>query len=338
MAAKITLKDLARLLNVSVSTVSKALNDNPEISAGTRQKIKELAESYGYIPNNIAQSLKSKSTKTIGVIIPAILLEFFSKVLYGIEIEATQRGYKMIICLSNELQQKESDSIDAFINGSVDGIILSIAEETQKTQNYAHFHKSLKYHVPMVMFDRVIDEIKCDKVTIDDFEGAFEATKHLMSIGCKNIAFLSPIHHISVGKEREKGYLAALKEEAYDSCIIHVDNYKEIEEKLTKRLKSQKIDGILASDEYSAVLAINVSRINGFKVPDDISIIGFTNGLMARHSIPSLTVVTQHAENIGKTAVRLLIDRISGKLPDEPVQEVLKTNIVERNSTRKLIQ
>ena len=336
MGTKTTLKDLARILEVSISTVSKALNDNPEISIETRNRIKELAESYKYVPNKIAQSLKSKSTKTIGVIIPAILLEFFSKVLYGIEVEATKRGYKIIICLSNELYQKESESIDTFINGSVDGIILSVAEETQKLKNYIHFEKSINYEVPMVMFDRVAKEIECDKVTVDDFEGAYKATKYLSKIGSKNIAFINPIPNISVGQLREEGYNKAVLELKYKPCVIEVNSYDLIEAALTNILKDRKIDGIVTADEYSAILAINIARLNGYKIPEDISIIGFTNGLMAEHSIPSLTVVSQHAENIGKLAVKTLLNRIEGKSAKDSVHQIVKTKIIERNSTKKI--
>lgn len=337
MSTKTTLKDLARILDVSISTVSKALNNNPEISTETRNRIKQLAKSYKYVPNNIAQSLKSKSTKTIGVIIPAILLEFFSKVLYGIEIESTKRGYKIIICLSNELYKKESESIDTFINGSVDGIILSVAEETQKTKKYDHFRKSMNYNVPMVMFDRVAEEIACDKVTVDDFEGAYKATKHLSKLGCKHIAFINPISNISVGQLREMGYLKAIRDLNYSPIVINIDNYGQIEKELTDLLNNKKIDGILTSDEYSEVIAVNIVRLKGFKIPEDISIIGFTNGLMAEYSIPSLTVVSQHAENIGKLAVKTLLNRIEGKSTEEPIHKVVKTKIIERNSTKKLI-
>jgi len=336
MGTKTTLKDLARILEVSISTVSKALNDNPEISIETRNRIKQVAKSYKYVPNNIAQSLKSKSTKTIGVIIPAILLEFFSKVLYGIEVEATKRGYKIIICLSNELYKKESDSIDTFINGSVDGIILSVAEETQKTKKYAHFRKSMNYNVPMVMFDRVAEEIACDKVTVDDLEGAYKATKFLSRLGCKNIAFINPISNISVGQLREKGYLKAVRDLQYNPIVININNYVSIEKELTELLKSKKVDGILTADEYSEVIAVNIVRLNGFKIPEDISVIGFTNGLMAEYSVPTLTVVSQHAENIGKLAVKTLLNRIEGKSPETSVHEVVKTKIIERNSTKKL--
>jgi len=336
MRTKTTLKDLARILDVSVSTVSKALNDNPEISLETRNRIKQLAKSYKYVPNNVARSLKLKSTKTIGVIIPAILLEFFSKVLYGIEIEATKRGYKIIICLSNELYKKESESIDTFINGSVDGIILSVAEETQKTKKQVHFKKSMSYDVPMVMFDRVSEEIYCDKVTVDDFEGAYKATKFLSNVGSRNIVFINPISNISVGQLREDGYMKAMRDLKCEPHVINIENYTLIEKALTQLLKNRKIDGILTADEYSAILAINIARLNGFKIPEDISVIGFTNGLMAEYSIPSLTVVSQHAENIGRLAVKTLLNRIEGKSPTNPVHQIVKTKIIERNSTKKI--
>ena len=334
MKSKITLKDLAAILGVSVSTVSKALSDNPEISLPTRKRIKEVAETYNYIPNNIAQSLKAKSTKTIGVIIPAILLEFFSKVLYGIEIEATKRGYKIVICLSNESFKKESESINTFITGSVDGIILSVAEETQKTKDYNHFLKAQKYGLPVVMFDRVIEEIPCDKVTVDDFEGAQKATQFLYDLGERNILFLNTIYNISVGEEREKGYIEAMKALGVEPEVLRLENYNLIEKELSKKLKTNKVDAILTADEYSAALAMNVARLNGFHVPNDISVVGFTNGLLAEHAIPSLTVVSQHAESIGKKAVELLLDRIQEKLSERPVHKVIRTKIIERNSTK----
>ncbi len=224
MPNKVTLKDLANLAGVSVSTVSKALSDSPEIGERTRKRIKDIADSCNYVPNNIARSLKAKSTKTIGVIIPAILIEFFNKVLYGIEAEATNRGYKIVICLSNETTIKEAESINTFINGSVDGIILSVAEETQRTNDFSHFEKSLKYNVPMVMFDRVLDDIDCDKVTVDDLEGAYKATQFLANLGCENILFLNPIQGISVGKLREEGYINAIKELQQNTQILNVSH------------------------------------------------------------------------------------------------------------------
>ncbi len=336
MKPKITLKDLANLTNVSVSTVSKALNDSPEIGINTRNRIKEIAASYNYVPNNIARSLKSKSTKIIGVIIPAILLEFFSKVLYGIEQEATALGYKIVICLSNESFEKEKESIDTFINGSVDGIILSVAEETQQKKDYSHFEKSLKYNVPMVMFDRVVNDIDCDKVTVDDFEGAYNATKFLNDIDSKNILFLNVISNISVGQLREEGYRKAMADLKKTPHVINPKNYNSIEKELVDFLNKKSVDAILTADEYSAVLAMNVARMHGFKIPDDISIIGFTNGLISEHAIPSLTVVSQHAENIGKLSVKTLVDRIEEKSTKHIVHEVVKTKIVERNSTKKI--
>lgn len=332
--SKITLKELAKLLNVSVSTVSKALNDNSEISLETKTRIKDLAKAYGYVPNTIARSLKSKTTKTIGVIIPDILLEFFSKVLYGIEMQANKQGYGVVICLSNELQEKERNSIDTLINGSVDGIILSVAEETQQYKNYSHLEKALNYNVPMVMFDRILEDFKCDKVTVDDMNGAYMATNFLKSQGCEQIAFVNPISNISVGELREIGYKKALKEHGGQPIVINVDGYSDIEYRLTEFLKKYPIDGILAADQYSGVLAINTVRHNGLDVPKDISVIGFTDGLLAKYTMPSLTVVSQHAEDIGSKAVEILINRIEGNKIGRPFNAVIKTSIVERNSTK----
>ena len=211
MKAKATLKQIAKELGVSVSTVSKALNDSPEISEPTKVKIQEYAKLKNYKPNMIGLNLKNRSTRTIGVIIPNILNQFFAKVFTGIEKVADEKGYKVITCISNESLEKEINALDMLSNGTIDGFIVSISEEAQKLHEYAHFNEIIKEGTPIVMFDRISDEVDCDKVIVDDFDSAINATQHLINIGCKKIAIFSTIDKLSVSKLRVQGYIEALE-------------------------------------------------------------------------------------------------------------------------------
>ena len=189
----VTLKQLSKELNVSISTVSKALNDSHEIGKDTIKRVKELANYYNYKPNKIAVNLKSGKTKTIGVIIPSILNNFFAQVLFGIEKVAAKEGFDIITCISNESFKKEVSNVQVLSNGSIDGFIVAIAEQTQIKKDFKHFNQAIQQGTPIVMFDRVTDAINCDKVVVDDFEAAYQATKHLIDLKCKNLAIVSTI-------------------------------------------------------------------------------------------------------------------------------------------------
>ena len=210
MKKKITLKQIAKELDVSISTVSKALKDSVEISEDTKQKIQAFAKLYNYRPNNIALSLQNQKTKTIGVIIPEIVHHFFSKVIRGIELVANKRGYNVIIGLSNESFDKEVINMQMLANGSIDGFILSISKETLQQQDYHHFKETINQGMPIVMFDRVVNEINCDKVIINDLKGSKNAVSKLLCNGCKNVAIITTKDYVSVGKLRTQGYLEAL--------------------------------------------------------------------------------------------------------------------------------
>ena len=196
MKAKATLKQIAKELNVSVSTVSKALNDSPEISEITKIRIKEYAKLKNYKPNVIGLNLKNRKTKTIGVIIPNILNSFFAKVFSGIEKVADKKGYNVITCISNESIEKEINTLEMLSNGTIDGFILSVSEEAQKSHEFNHFKEIINEGTPIVMFDRIADEVECDKVVVDDFDSALNATQHLINIGCKNIALFSSVDNV----------------------------------------------------------------------------------------------------------------------------------------------
>ncbi|MDT0678360.1 LacI family DNA-binding transcriptional regulator [Autumnicola musiva] len=333
MEQKVTLKELARLLNLSVSTVSKALNDSSEISAQTRSRVKQLALLNNYVPNGMAQSLKNNKTKTIGVVIPNILPSFFTKALHGIESTAAKAGYKIIICISNESTEKEEESLRTFLSGRVDGIILSLAKETQQTKKLDHLKRIIDYGIPLVFFDRISDELSCDSISIDDKKIAEKATDEMHQTGCRNIIYLSTIFDTSVDLQRQNGYTISQAKRRAEPYILHIKDYAVFQERLLPVISEKCVDGILAADELSAILTMRTAIKNGYKIPEDISVIGFTNGFMGEHFLPSLSTVNQHAEEQGKMAVETLISRLKDENTD-PVKHVLDTAIIHRESTR----
>ncbi|WP_286969668.1 LacI family DNA-binding transcriptional regulator [Flavobacterium sp. UBA4854] len=341
MKAKATLKQIAKELGVSVSTVSKALNDSPEISEQTKVKIKEYAKLKNYKPNVIGLNLKNRKTKTIGVIIPNILNSFFAKVFSGIEKVADKKGYNVITCISNESLEKEIHTLEMLSNGTIDGFILSVSQEAQKLQDYNHFSEIINDGTPIVMFDRIADEVDCDKVVVDDFDSALNSTQHLINLGCKNIALISSVDNLSVGKLRADGYLKALADNnipVNEKIILRTDSEDDMKAKIDS-IFDHKIDGIFALDENDSVAALRVSLKKGYRVPEDISIIGFADGILAsRRLSPSLTTVSQHGVEIGEVAAKRLIERLEE--PEGTVSEyetiVIKTKLKERESTRKV--
>ncbi|MBS7230024.1 LacI family DNA-binding transcriptional regulator [Flavobacterium psychroterrae] len=340
MKAKATLKQIAKELGVSVSTVSKALNDSPEISEQTKVKIKEYAKLKNYKPNVIGLNLKNRKTKTIGVIIPNILNSFFAKVFSGIEKVADKKGYNVITCISNESLEKEIHTLEMLSNGTIDGFILSVSEEAQKLQDYSHFSAIINDGTPIVMFDRIADEVECDKVVVDDFDSALNSTQHLIDLGCKNIALISSVDNLSVGKLRADGYLKALKDNnipVNEKIILRTDSEEDMKAKIDA-IFDNNIDAIFALDENDSVAALRISLKKGYKVPEDISIIGFADGILAsRRLSPSLTTVSQHGIEIGEVAAKQLIKRLEEKEDETSDYEtiVIKTKLKERESTRK---
>ncbi|MEH6537355.1 MAG: LacI family DNA-binding transcriptional regulator [Psychroserpens sp.] len=334
----VTLKHLAEQLNVSVSTVSKALHDSEEISPDTINRVKALAKFLNYKPNKLAVSLKSSKTNTIGVIIPNILNHFFAKALFAIEQEATKQGYNIITCVSNELQSKEVNSLQLLSNGSVDGFIMSIAEETQISKNLDHINEILNQNVPIVLFDRVSDKINTDKVIVDDFDAAYQATKHLLTERRQHIVLISDIGELSVGKLRINGYLEALKEaKGYkaEALVIAIGKDGSIEESIDQLFKTHKsIDGIIAIDNISGVVALQKALKLNYNVPEDLSIIGFSDENVLQFTDPKLTTISQHTMDIGKASVELLINRLKNKTTTDSVIKTIKTKLQLRGTTK----
>lgn len=346
MKRKVTLKQIARELDVSISTVSKALRNSKEISEDTRGKIQAFAKLYNYRPNNIALSLKNRKTKTIGIIIPEIVHHFFSKVISGIELVANKRGYNVIVGLSNESFDKEVINMEMLANGSIDGFILSISKETLLQQDYHHFNETINQGMPIVMFDRVVDGLNCDKVIVDDVKGSKKAVVKLIENGCKNIAMITTKDYVSVGKLRTQGYLEALDEHKINpkaSLILKVDDklasedYLNILENEIEQLfrQNKNLDGIFAVNELYAITAMKVARKFGKRIPEDIQVIGFTDGVLSKHATPSLTTVSQHGKKIGEKTADLLIDKLENEDDEEHYQTVvIETELIERESTK----
>ncbi|AXG73420.1 LacI family transcriptional regulator [Flavobacterium arcticum] len=340
MKQKATLKQIAKELNVSVSTVSKALSNSPEISEPTKIRVQEFAKLKNYKPNNMAVNLKNKRSKTIGVIIPNILNPFFAKVFSGIEMAANARGYNVITCISNESLEKEIHAMDMLSNGTIDGFILSVSEETQMQQEFKHFKEAMSDDLPIVMFDRISDEVNCDKVIVDDFDSAVHAVNHMIKLNCKNIALVSTIDNLSVGKLRADGYRKALSDNKYqvnEDVILLTDNPEEFDNKLAS-IFDKNIDGVFALDEHASVMAMKMAIKRGVKIPEELNIIGFADGVWSRRLTPSLSTVSQHGPEIGEAAAEMLINRLESKEEEEPeyVTKVIKTELRQRESTRKL--
>ncbi|AMC11693.1 LacI family transcriptional regulator [Lutibacter profundi] len=340
MNKRITIKQIAKALSVSISTVSKALNDSYEISDETKKRIQEYAKLHKYKPNTLALSLQNKRTKTIGIIIPNILNYYFARVLRGIEKTSTKRGYNIITCITNESYKKEVDTMEMLSNGAIDGFIACLSIETLKNKNFEHFYTILEEKTPIVLYDRVHKNINCDKVVTDNIKSAYKATRFLMRSECKNIALITTSEGLKINSFRVKGYLKALTKYNVvpnENIIIRQKNEKGLKKRINQMLDTNTVDGIFTIDEVSGAIATQVLNKRTIKIPDDIAIIGFTNGILSRYSTPPLTSVNRFAHTTGEVAAKRLIDKIEGKIEFDDIKtEIIRTELVERDSTKKM--
>ncbi|MEC4004609.1 LacI family DNA-binding transcriptional regulator [Flavobacterium sp. SUN052] len=339
MRRKVTLKQIAKELDVSISTVSKSLRDSSEISEDTRQKVQAFAKLYNYKPNNIALSLKNRKSKTICIIIPEIIHHFFATVISGVEHIANEKGYNVIVCLSDESFDKEVINMEMLANGSIDGFIMSLSKETQQKRDFHHITEVINQGMPVVMFDRVTNEILCDKVIIDDNLAAFNATQLLIDKGFKKIALVTTVDYVSVGKLRTEGYIKALKTNDIkfnEDLILKIEDTDNFEAQIEALLSNNEIDALFAVNEIFAVTAIKIAARLGKKVPEDISIIGFTDGIISKYSSPTITTVSQNGVKMGEKAAKMLIEKLEIEEEEYEEQyktEVIETEMVEREST-----
>ncbi|MDK2978978.1 MAG: LacI family transcriptional regulator [Bacteroidales bacterium] len=333
---QVTIKDIAKILHISPSTVSRALKDHPDINPQTKKNVQDLAKKLNYKPNLVALSLLQQESKIIGVIIPEIIHYFFSTVISGIEKVANEAGYHIIIAQSNESYYKEVENVQALLSSNIDGFIISMAKTTMQ---FDHFKNIEEIGVPMVFFDRSCDVVNADRVIVDDFDGAYKATKHLIDNGCKNIIHLAGPLNLDIGKKRKEGYLAALNESnlpIHDYSIQICDTKEQALQLIPELLRRHPlIDGIFAVNDLTAVGAIKAIKSIHKDVPNDILVVGFENSFISQISEPELTTIDQKGFEMGQNAARLLLKRIHSNENYGPVTTILNTELVQRKSSMK---
>ncbi len=337
---QITIKDIARELGISPSTVSRALKDHPDISVATKKAVNELADKLNYQPNTVALNLRQRKTNTIGVIIPEIVHFFFSTVISGIEDVAYEAGYNVILAQSNESVEREKSDIKALFNSRVDGLLLSISRETT---NFDHIESIISKGLPIVFYDRMYTNPNTSKVIVDDYVGAKEAVLHLIEQGFKRIAHLEAAPGLQIAVDRKRGYIDALKENnipVKENMIIECPNGSlEDGKKATKKLLSlaSPPDAIFANNDLLAMGAMLSIKENGLKIPEDIALMGFSNWFFSQLLDPPLSSVDQPGFEMGQEAARLLIRQIEMKDKDQfevqPETKILKTRLIIRESS-----
>lgn len=334
-AKQVTIYDIAKKIAVSPATVSRALKDHQSISKETIKLVKEAAKEMGYVPNAPASSLRSKKTHTIGVMVPWINRPFISTLISGIEEVANKEGYHVFISQSEDKVAKEIANAHALFSARVDGLIVSLAMETQE---FSHFEPFLKSETPLVLVDRTTPVLASNKVLIDNHSAAFEATEHLISQGCKRIAHFSGAQHTEVYKQRKEGYVAALKKyqlPVEESLILYSDLKAQEGWEMTQRLLEMPLapDAIFAANDTTAVSAIQCAKKLGLIVPDDLAIVGFNDDHLASIISPSLTTVSHPAFELGKIAASQLFAQQAKNEWVASSTTVLKTALIVRESS-----
>jgi LacI family transcriptional regulator len=336
LAKKYTLKDLAQELNISISTVSKALNNSAEISEDTQRKVLALAQLYHYRPNSTALRLRERRSNHIGVVLPDLVHHFFTTVFKGIEEYANARGFNVSVCFSDDSSQKEQEAINLLMDSGVDGIILSLAGETQQLKSWEHLQEITAQGTPVVMFDRASDQVLGDQVMIDDVQSAYKATQKLIEWGRSRIALLTTEPYLSVNQDRQIGYLKALNDSSlsHDPARVLALPKSEVDpEALRLFFIDCPVDAVLCVNELIAVQAMHVVTSLGQRIPEDVAFIGYNNGMLSKYSYPSLTVVDQQGYLMGEKSAEVLIDKICHKTPLDINKYVIPTTLVERDST-----
>lgn len=333
----ITIKDIARKFKCSPSTVSRALNDNPVINEDTRKTIQEYAEKMGYQRNIISLSLLNKSSKTLGVILPNINHFHESAMLEGLQSTFQPLGYLLNICVSNESYELEKQYIERLLANRVDGIFLSISQETYDGGHYEHIEKVVRREIPLVYIDRKYDAAFANGVIVDDYDGAFMATQHLIEIGCKRIAHLRGPKGLTVSEYRFNGYRDCLLKHnlQIDEALICATNF-EVESAIepTKYLLSlpERPDAIFGVNDHVCIGAMSVIREQNINIPQEIALVGFDDSPIAQYFWPPLSSVQRQSRQIGLEASELLLAQLNNKVLDS---KVLSSKLVVRESSKK---
>ena len=335
----LTMKDIARELGISVATVSRALKDSPRISPERRAAIQQYAREHDFTPNVLAESLRHsrvQPVKLIGVIVPEFTHFYFSSILAGIEEEASSRGYRIMVAQSNEQYEREVRICQSFYENKVCGIIVSQAKDTKR---YDHFERLMDAGVPLVFYDRICTGVNASRVVVDDYMGAYNAVSHLIETGCTRIAFYGSAPTLEISKNRFNGYKDALLKNGlhYDESLTRICDNRADAEKITPELLKTDAppNGFFAVNDDTAIGILYTAKRMGFRVPEDVSICGFTNGQRAIACDPMLTTVEQRGVKVGEEAADILIDQVEGRIPRDKIERrIVRTRLVVRGTTR----
>jgi LacI family transcriptional regulator len=335
--SKVTILDIARELNITAATVSRALNDHPGIRETTKQAVREMATRLNYKHNKIASALRLGKSNIIGVIIPSAEINFFGSVVHGIEKVAAENNYTVLIYQSNELYEYEKKGVQTFLQSRVDGVLASISKETI---NLDHYSEIRNRGIPLVLFDRTDDKLGVSSVVVDDYAGAFQATSHLIGNGCHRIAHIAGQQHVNIFNLRLKGYIEALNVHnipVNEDLIIYGKVSIESGRECMKQLLAGAVipDGVFAVEDFTALGAIQTIKAAGVRIPEDIAIIGFANEAFGEYLTPSLSTVNQQTVTMGEEAARLLFEGLRSGEPfhAHPRKLVLKPQIICRQSS-----
>jgi LacI family transcriptional regulator len=338
MGKKTTIYDIAKKLNITGATVSRALNNNSKISQATRELVLETAVKMNYEQNKLALALKSGKSFNVGVIVPRIDSNFFATIIRAIEDELSPYGYHIIICQTHEIENREIENIDTLLNAQVDGILMSISKSEKVTN---HFNRVLKKNVPLLFFDRKKSIHGVSSVTIDDFEAGYKATKHLIEQGCKRIAHFCGDQSIEIFSDRYNGYRQALADfglEMNDNYVIKTKSTIEEGSKAMRQLLSMNTppDALFSSSDFSALGAIQEIKAQGLKIPEDICVVGFANEPFTKFMELSITSVDQSPLEMGKMAAQVFLEQVNNKESFKIEKKVvLKPELIIRKSSLK---
>ncbi|MBN7815196.1 LacI family DNA-binding transcriptional regulator [Algoriphagus pacificus] len=334
---KATIHDIAEKLKITASTVSRALNDNPRISDATKKKVQKVAKQLNYQPNHIASALRSGKSRLIGVVVPTANRNFFSSVIRGIEEIANSLDYKVIISQSYDDYDKEVQTVEALLNARVDGIIASVGKTTE---NVDHFKKILRKGIPLVLFDRVTNELDVSQVVIDDYYGGFQATEHLINEGCRRIVHFSNSQNINIYKERKRGYEDALIKHGIPvdpNLIVFSKLQLEDGRESMQQILDSKIpfDAVFSSSDYSIMGAMQVLKEKGFKLPEDVKLVGFGDEPFTSFTEPTLTSVNQKSIPMGNFTAETFFEILNHKDQSNniPRKTILKPELIIRDSS-----
>ena len=331
-----SISDIAKELNLAVSTVSRALSGHSRISEATRQRVWKLAEQLNYQPNHLAAALRKGRSNTLGVIVPHIDGHFFSQVIKGAEAVANRAGFNVLLCQSNEDYGQEQKNVDTMINAQVDGILVSVA---RTTHDFKHFDKIRKRAIPLVFFDRVLDNGEVSAVELDDFQGGYQSTKHLLEQGCRRIAHFGGPQHIQIYINRFGGYRQALLEHGLtveDELVIFSDMWQADGEAGMKQLLAlpQPPDAVFSASDFSIVGAMLVLKARQLRIPQDVALAGFSNESFTSLTEPRLTSVDQCCEEMGQAATHLLLELVQERDLDIPPRKiVIQPGLIIRESS-----